>query len=125
MTTNLPPMTLAEAAECAKHTDYAQDAVEAKGKCACGREIVNAINWADAAAFFLEGYEHAGKLETSNMNHCIKALDRIASDLERMKRQDMVQIASESLVEIGAWRKALPGEFCRNGTSYGFPGRAK
>ena len=41
------------AEELAKKTDYAFAAVEYPG---------SEINWADAAAFFLEGYEYARKI---------------------------------------------------------------
>lgn len=50
------------------------------------------------------------------------ALDRIACDPERLKRDDMVKLAWEALCEVGLWRKAMPGEFVRGGVSYGFPG---
>ena len=45
-------MTLEEAEELAQQTDYAAFAVEEPG---------NEINYADAGAFFLEGYEYAQK----------------------------------------------------------------
>ena len=49
----LPNITLEEAQDLAERTDYAAFAVEEPG---------NEINYADAAAFFLEGYEYAQKL---------------------------------------------------------------
>ena len=49
----LPNITLEEAEELAQRTDYAVFAVEEEG---------NEINYADAGAFFLEGYEYAQKL---------------------------------------------------------------
>lgn len=51
--TELPAMTLDQASELSKRSPYGQDAVETKG---------NKINTADAAAFFLEGYEYARKI---------------------------------------------------------------
>jgi hypothetical protein len=48
----------------------------------------------------------------------IRAPDAIACDWEHMKRKDMVLRAGEALCEIGAWRKAKPGEFCRHGVAY-------
>ena len=52
-------MTLDEAEELAKQSTYGQEAVEQEGECECGRRLVNSINWADAGAFFLEGYLYA------------------------------------------------------------------
>lgn len=49
----LPAMTLDQASELWKRSPYGQDAVETTG---------NKINTADAAAFFLEGYEYARKI---------------------------------------------------------------
>lgn len=54
-------MTLQEAYKLAKQTEYAHDAVIMEGECECGRKVYNSINWADASAFFLEGYEYALK----------------------------------------------------------------
>ena len=50
---SLADMTLEEAEALAKQTDYAFDL------CDCGG--LNPVNWADAGAFFLEGYLHARK----------------------------------------------------------------
>ena len=48
-------MTLEEAEELAKRTDYALNLCDCDG--------LNPVNWADAGAFFLEGYLHAKKLD--------------------------------------------------------------
>ena len=53
----LPPMTLEQAEEWWPRTCYGQDAVEMPG---------NEINTADAAAFFLEGYDHAKRVLSAN-----------------------------------------------------------
>ena len=50
----LPEMTLEEAEKLSQETDYACFAVEEDG---------NEINDADAAMFFLEGYNYAKKLQ--------------------------------------------------------------
>jgi hypothetical protein len=53
----LPPITLEKAEELWQRSDYGQGAVEMPG---------NEINTADAAAFFLEGYEYARRVLQGN-----------------------------------------------------------
>lgn len=66
--------------------------------------------------------EYMAQLE-GNLKCLTQVLDDIACDYEHMKRKDMVEKAGDALCRVGAWRKARPGEFCRGGKSYGFPGR--
>ena len=54
---HLPPITLEKAEEMWPQSNYGQDAVEMPG---------NEINTADAAAFFLEGYEYARRVLQGN-----------------------------------------------------------
>lgn len=58
-TGSLADMTLEEAEVLAKQTDYAFDLCDCDG--------LNPVNWADACAFFLEGYLHARK--QANVKH--------------------------------------------------------
>lgn len=52
----LSEMTTAQAEDLSQRTDYAHEAIEYPE---------TKINWADAGAFFLEGYEYARKLMNS------------------------------------------------------------
>lgn len=55
-------MTLQKAEELARATDYVIESEAVSGAVP--------INWADASAFFLEGYEHALERKEDNLCDC-------------------------------------------------------
>lgn len=68
----LPEMSLEEAEKLWQQTEYAFEAVEIPG---------NEINSADAAAFFLEGYEYARRIDmgTNDSEQAVQSSDLLAA----------------------------------------------
>jgi hypothetical protein len=80
----------------------------------CRNETATDIaNLLDAAAKELEGMvllQCGRKQDQEELRRCVAVLDDIASDSPWLERQAMMQRARRVLLDIGAWRKATPGE---------------
>jgi len=67
----------------------------------------------EAAAKELDGMlllQCGRKQDQEELRRCVSTLDDIASDSPCLGRDDMVKRAQRTLLDIGAWRKAVPGE---------------